>query len=59
MNPSNSTIVLLVFLLAVLNGKAIVEYVLWLRFKFRTTFKQLQNERQDNTNSRSRKLQCK
>jgi hypothetical protein len=59
MHPSNSTIVLLVVLLAVLNGKAIVEYVLWLRFKIRTFFKQLENERKDNTNSRSRELQRK
>lgn len=59
MNPHNTTIVLLVVLLAVLNGKAIVEYVLWLRFKIRTTFKQLENERKDNTNSRSRELQRK
>lgn len=59
MHPHNTTIVLLVVLLAVLNGKAIVEYVLWLRFKIRTTFKQLENERKDNTNSRSRELQRK
>jgi hypothetical protein len=59
MHPSNSTIVLIVVLIAVLNGKAIVEYVLWLRFKIRTFFKQLENERKDNTNSRSRELQRK
>lgn len=51
MHPSNSTIVLLVVLLAVLNGKAIVDYVLWLRFKIRTTFKQMQNERNDQANN--------
>lgn len=48
MHPSNSTIVLLVVLLAVLNGKAIVEYVLWLRFKIRTIFKQMENGSTDN-----------
>ena len=51
MHPSNSTIVLLVILLAVLNGKAIVEYVFWLRFKIKTTFKQLENEKRDRNNS--------
>lgn len=57
MHPSNSVTVLLAILLIVLNGKAIVEYVLWLRFKIRTTFKQLENERKNNTDSRSRELQ--
>ena len=59
MHPSNSVTVLLAILLIVLNGKAIVEYIVWLRFKIRTTFKQLENERKDNTNSRSRELQRK
>lgn len=59
MYQSNSVTILLAILLIVLNGKAIVEYVLWLRFKIRTFFKQLENERKDNTNSRSRELQRK
>jgi hypothetical protein len=59
MHPSNSVTVLLAILLIVLNGKAIVDYVLWLRFKIRTTFKQMQNERKNNTASRSRELQHK
>ena len=57
MHPSNSVTALLAILLIVLNGKAIVEYVLWLRFKIRTTFKQMENERKNNTASRSRELQ--
>lgn len=48
MHQSNSVTALLAILLIVLNGKAIVEYVLWLRFKIRTYFKQLQNESTDN-----------
>lgn len=47
MPPSNdhSTVLLLIILIAVLNGKAIVEYILWFRFKIKTFFKQLENER--------------
>jgi hypothetical protein len=57
MQPSNySTIVLLVIALIVLNGKAIITYVLWLRFKIRNHFKQLENERNDNPNNRSRAI---
>lgn len=58
MQPSNdhSTVLLLIILIAVLNGKAIVEYLLWLRFKIKTFFKQLENERKNNTNNRSRVL---
>jgi hypothetical protein len=57
MQPSNySTIVLLVIALIVLNGKAIITYVLWLRFKIRTTLKQIENERNDNPNNRSRAI---
>jgi hypothetical protein len=51
MHPHNSTIVLLVVLLAVLNGKAIVDYVLWLRFKIRTTIKQYENRNKHNANN--------
>lgn len=47
MQSNNSTIVLLVILLAVLNGKDIMTYVLWLRFKVRSTFKQMENEHRD------------
>lgn len=53
---TNSTSILLAILLMVLNGKAIVEYVLWLRFKIRTYFKQLQNERNNQTNNGSRTI---
>ncbi len=58
MQPSSdqSTVLLLIVLIAVLNGKAIVEYILWFRFKIKTFFKQLENERQNNTNNRSRIL---
>lgn len=51
MHPSNSTIVLLVILLAVLNGKSIAEYVIWLRFKIRTTFKKYENRNNHNANN--------
>jgi hypothetical protein len=43
MQSSNGIIVLLVILLAVLNGKDIVAYLEWLRFKIRTYFKQMQD----------------
>ena len=58
MQPSSdqSTVLLLIVLIAVLNGKAIVEYILWFRFKIKTFLKQLENERQNNTNNRSRIL---
>lgn len=58
MPPTNehSTVLLLIILIAVLNGKAIVEYIFWLRFKIKTFFKQLENERKNNTHSRSRIL---
>jgi hypothetical protein len=51
MHQSNSVTALLAILLIVLNGKAIVEYVLWLRFKIRTTFKQMENETRDHDNT--------
>jgi|GEM_PF-2861932 hypothetical protein len=53
MQPSNdhSTILLLIVLIAVLKGKAIYNYLEWLRFKLRIFFKQLENERNDNHNS--------
>ena len=51
MHQSNSVTALLAILLIVLNGKAIVEYVLWLRFKIRIFFKQLDNERNHHNNS--------
>lgn len=51
MQSSNSIIVLLVILLAVLNGKEIVTYIKWLRFKIKTFFKHLENERNHNHNS--------
>jgi hypothetical protein len=47
MNNSNTS-VLLAILLVLLNGKAIITYVLWLRFKIKTHFKQLKNERNGN-----------
>lgn len=53
----SSTNVLLVILLAVLNGKEIVIYIQWLRFKIKTHLKQLENERKNRTNNRSRILQ--
>lgn len=50
MPPSSdhSTVLLLIILIAVLNGKAIFKYIEWLRFKIRTFFKQLENEHQHN-----------
>ena len=48
---ASSTIVLLVILLIVLNGKAIIEYFLWLRFKISMYFKQMKNERNDPANN--------
>lgn len=51
MHQSNSVTALLVILLIVLNGKAIVEYVLWLRFKIRTTFKQYENRNNHNADN--------
>jgi len=50
-NPYISTIVLLAVLLLVVNGKGILMYLEWLRFKIRTFFKQLENERNHNHNS--------
>jgi len=56
MPPTNdhSAVLLLIVLIAVLNGKAILEYIFWLRFKIKTFFKQLENERKNNTHNRSR-----
>jgi hypothetical protein len=51
MHPSNSLTVLLAVLLVVLNGKAIINYLVWLRFKIRTYFKQLENETRDHNNT--------
>ena len=51
MNQYATTIALLVVLLIVLNGKAIVEYVIWLRFKIRTTFKQYENRNSNNADN--------
>jgi hypothetical protein len=48
MQPNNATIVLLVIVLAVLNGKEIIEYIQWLRFKIRIYFKQMQNNERKN-----------
>jgi hypothetical protein len=45
---SSNTILLLVILLILLNGKAIITYVLWLRFKIKNHFKQIENERNSN-----------
>lgn len=56
MNQYATTIALLVVLLIVLNGKAIVNYISWLRFKIRTYFKQLENERNNNPNNRPRTI---
>lgn len=56
MHSSNSVTALLAILLIVLNGKAIVEYVIWLRFKIRTTFKQMENERNNQANNGSRTI---
>lgn len=44
MNPYISTILLLAVLLIVVNGKAILNYLEWLRFKIRIFFKQLEND---------------
>lgn len=51
MPPSNdhSTVLLLIVLIAVLNGKAIVKYFIWLQFKIKTFFKQLENEYNNST----------
>ena len=54
---SSPTIIILALLLfiAVLNGKDILKYIEWLRFKIRTYFKQLeQNERNNTTRKGSR-----
>lgn len=51
MHQSNSVTALLAILLIVINGKAIVEYVLWLRFKIKTTFKQYENRNNHNANN--------
>lgn len=51
MHPSNSISIVLAVLLLVLNGKAIYNYLEWLRFKIRTFFKQLENERNHNPNN--------
>lgn len=56
MHQSNSVTILLAILLIVLNGKAIVEYGIWLRFKIRTTFKQMENERNNQANNGSRTI---
>jgi hypothetical protein len=50
MQPNNTS-VLLAILLVVLNGKGIVNYILWLRFKITMHFKQLENERNDNNHT--------
>lgn len=47
-NSDHSTILLLVILIAVFNGKDIYRYLEWLRFKIRIFFKQLENERNHN-----------
>lgn len=51
MQSSNdhSTVLLLIILIVVLNGKAIVNYLKWLRFKLRIFFKQLENGYNNNT----------
>jgi hypothetical protein len=51
MKPYN-IIAVLVLLLILLNGKDIIEYIKWLRFKIKIYFKQLENERNHNTRSR-------
>lgn len=58
MQPSNdhSTVLLLIILIAVLNGKAIVNYLKWLRFKLKTYFKHLENERNNKPDHRSRTI---
>lgn len=50
MQPSNSISIVLAVLLLVLNGKAILNYIEWLRFKIKTFFKQLENERKNRAN---------
>jgi hypothetical protein len=59
MQSINCTTVLLVILLVVLNGKAIATYIIWLRFKIRTSFKQMENEYINQANNRSRELRSK
>jgi hypothetical protein len=51
---SSNTILLLAILLVLLNGKAIITYVLWLRFKIKTHFNQLKNERNSNDTAHRR-----
>lgn len=52
MPPSNdhSIVLLLVILIAVLNGKDIYSYLEWLRFKIQTFFKQLENDSNNHPN---------
>ena len=56
MQPPSTTTVLLVILLVVLNGKAILNYWEWLKFKIKTSRQQRQNERRDHTNNRPRTI---
>ena len=50
MQQSSPTTVLLAVLIIVVNGKAIIKYVFWLRFKIKTIFEQLTNDRKDKSN---------
>lgn len=52
MNP-NGTTVLLALLLVVLNGKAILEYLEWLKFKIKTQYQQRKNGNNNITTGRS------
>lgn len=57
---NHSIILLLVILIAVINGKQIATYIEWLRFKIRTYFKQIQNyEHNDSANIGSSTVQGK
>ena len=49
MEPSSSIIMILVTALLVINGKDIVKYIEWLRFKIRIYFKQLEQNERNNT----------
>lgn len=56
MNAYDSTIVLLIILLVVLNGKSILAYFNWLNFKIKTIYKQTKNARSNKTYRRSREI---
>lgn len=52
MNAYQNTILLLIIFIAVVNGKDILDFIVWLRFKIKIYFKRLENERKDSTRKR-------